>query len=60
MESGGVIELMNKMKSDIKVDMTEAETEEKNAAKDYARAMKDAQESPRPKRWIVIKVDWGF
>jgi len=45
MESGGVIELMNKMKSDIKVDMTEAETEEKNAAKDYARAMKDAQES---------------
>merc|ERR1719420_982718 len=44
-EEGGVIELINKMKSDIKVDMTEAETSEKNSAKASARAMKDAQES---------------
>merc|ERR1719171_1385786 len=42
-ESGGVIGLMMEMKSDLTNDMTEAETEEKYSAKDYARVMKDAQ-----------------
>jgi hypothetical protein len=44
-ENGGIVEIMNKMKEDIILDMTEAETEEKNAAKDYVRVMKDAGES---------------
>merc|ERR550537_636879 len=34
---------MNEFKTDLKTDMTEAETEEKNAAKDYVRIMGDAQ-----------------
>lgn len=45
MESGGIIGLMQQMKLELSSDMTEAETEEKNSAKDYVRAMKDAQES---------------
>merc|ERR1719265_1624980 len=44
-ESGGVIGLMMEMKSDLTNDMTEAETEEKFSAKDYARVMKDAQDT---------------
>jgi len=44
-ESGGVIGLMMEMKSDLTADMTEGEMEEKFAAKDYARIMKDAQET---------------
>merc|ERR1719453_1155387 len=44
-ESGGVIGLMNDFKTDLKSDMTEAETEEKFAAKDYVRIMTEAQES---------------
>merc|ERR1719453_2568305 len=42
-ESGGVIGLMNDFKTDLKTDMTESETEEKFAAKDYVRIMSDAQ-----------------
>merc|ERR1719214_232973 len=42
-ESGGVIGLMNEFKTDLKTDMTESETEEKFAAKDYVRIMSDAQ-----------------
>jgi hypothetical protein len=44
-ESGGVVGLMMDMKSDLKADMTQAEMEEKFSAKDYARIMKDAQET---------------
>jgi len=44
-ESGGVIGLMMEMKSDLTADMTQAELEEKFSAKDYARIMKDAQET---------------
>merc|ERR1719235_80534 len=44
-ESGGVIGLMNDFKTDLKSDMTEAETEEKFAAKDYVRVMTEAKES---------------
>lgn len=44
-ESGGVIGLMHKFQTDLKTDMTEAETEEKFSAKDYVRMMTDAQES---------------
>jgi len=44
-ESGGVIGLMMEMKSDLTADMTQAEMEEKFSAKDYARIMKDAQET---------------
>jgi len=44
-ESGGVIGLMMDMKSDLTQDMTAAELEEKFSAKDYARIMKDAQET---------------
>merc|ERR1719440_1185259 len=44
-ESGGVIGLMNDFKTDLKTDMTESETEEKFAAKEYVRIMTDAQES---------------
>merc|ERR1719171_890668 len=42
-ESGGVIGLMNEFVTDIKMDMTEAETEEKFNAKDYVRIMTEAQ-----------------
>jgi len=44
-ESGGVISLMNDFKTDLKTDMTESETEEKFAAKEYVRIMADAQKS---------------
>jgi len=44
-ESGGVIALMHEMKEELVADMTEAETEEKFSAKDYARMMKEAQET---------------
>merc|ERR550537_802463 len=44
-ESGGVVGLMMEMKSDLTSDMTAAEMEEKFSAKDYARIMKDAQET---------------
>lgn len=44
-ESGGVLALMAKMKEELTADMTEAETEEKFSAKDYARLMKEAQET---------------
>merc|ERR1719379_2211137 len=44
-ESGGVIGLMNDFKTDLKTDMTEAETEEKFNAKEYVRIMTDAQET---------------
>merc|ERR1719159_2381713 len=44
-ESGGVMGLMNDFKSDLKSDMTEAEMEEKFAAKEYVRIMKEAQDS---------------
>jgi predicted nucleic acid-binding Zn-ribbon protein len=44
-ESGGVIGLMNDMKSDLTAEMTAAETEEKYSAKDYTRIMKEAQET---------------
>merc|ERR550537_1155662 len=42
-ESGGVIGLMTEFKTDLKTDMTEAETEEKFASKDYTRIMADAK-----------------
>merc|ERR1719235_2078673 len=42
-ESGGVIGLMNDFITDLKTDMTESETEEKFAAKEYIRIMSDAQ-----------------
>merc|ERR1719281_314363 len=42
-ESGGVIGLMNDFKTDLKTDMTESETEEKFAAKEYVRIMSEAQ-----------------
>merc|ERR1719201_106816 len=42
-ESGGVIGLMNEFKTDLKMDMTEAETSEKFNAKEYVRIMTDAQ-----------------
>lgn len=44
-ESGGVLGLMHDMKSDLTADMTAAESEEKFSAKDYARIMKEAQET---------------
>merc|ERR1719217_872863 len=44
-ESGGVIGLMNEFVTDIKMDMTEAETEEKFFAKDYVRIMTEAQKT---------------
>jgi len=44
-ESGGVMGLINDFKTDLKTDMTEAEMEEKFAAKEYVRIMKEAQES---------------
>jgi len=42
-ESGGVMGLMNDFKTDLKMDMTESETEEKFMAKEYVRVMTDAQ-----------------
>jgi hypothetical protein len=44
-ESGGVVALMNQFKTDLKLEMTEAEIEEKHAADDYTRLMNDAQMS---------------
>lgn len=44
-ESGGVIALMTEFETDLKMDMTEAETEEKHAAQDYTRVMKDARDT---------------
>merc|ERR1719321_2219409 len=44
-ESGGVIGLMEQFKTDMKVDMVEAETNEKNAAQDYTRIMVEYSES---------------
>jgi outer membrane murein-binding lipoprotein Lpp len=44
-ESGGVIGLMNKMKSDLVTDLREAETEEQHAGEDYADLMKESKES---------------
>jgi len=44
-ESGGVIALMQQFKTDITLDMTEAEAEEKHAAEDYIRIMEDAKET---------------
>lgn len=44
-ESGGVMGLMNDFLNDLKTDMTESETEEKFAAKEYVRIMTDSQES---------------
>merc|ERR1719160_2479981 len=42
-ESGGVIGLMNEMKTDMKTDMKEAEMEEKHASIDYVREMGEAK-----------------
>merc|ERR1719272_659739 len=44
-ESGGVMGLMNDFKTDLKTDMTEAETEEKFMSKEYVRIMSDAHET---------------
>jgi hypothetical protein len=44
-ESGGVIGLMNDFVTDLKMDMTESETEEKFNAKEYVRIMTEAQET---------------
>lgn len=44
-ESGGVIGLMNKMKSDLVTDLREAEVEENHAAEDYAVLMKESKET---------------
>merc|ERR1719313_3088610 len=44
-ESGGVMGLMNDFKTDLKTDMTEAEMEEKFAAKEYVRIMTESKES---------------
>jgi len=42
-ESGGVLGLMNEMKTDIKTDMKEGEMEEKHASIDYVREMGEAK-----------------
>merc|ERR1719311_1844068 len=44
-ESGGVMGLMNEVKTDLKTDMTESETSEKFMAKEYVRVMTDAKAS---------------
>jgi len=44
-ESGGVMGLMNNMMSDLESDMREGEVEERYAAKDYVKLMKDSTES---------------
>jgi len=43
-ESGGVIGLMNEMKTDLTTDMKEAEMEEKHASIDYVREMGEAKD----------------
>merc|ERR1719160_1109121 len=42
-ESGGVLGLINTIKTDLKTDMKESEMEEKFAQKDYVRMMKEAK-----------------
>jgi len=42
-ESGGVMGLMNEIKTELKTDMKESEMEEKFAQKDYVRMMKEAK-----------------
>ena len=42
-ESGGVMGLMNEIKTDLKTDMKESEMEEKFAQKDYVRMMAEAK-----------------
>merc|ERR1719311_1868830 len=44
-ESGGVMALMNEFVTDLKTEMTEAETSEKFNAKEYVRIMTEAQET---------------
>jgi septal ring factor EnvC (AmiA/AmiB activator) len=44
-ESGGVIGLMNKMKSELVTDLREAEVEENHAGEDYAVLMKESKET---------------
>jgi len=44
-ESGGVMALMTEFVTDLKTEMTEAETSEKFNAKEYVRIMSDAQET---------------
>jgi septal ring factor EnvC (AmiA/AmiB activator) len=44
-ESGGVMGLMNEFVTDLKMEMTEAETSEKFNAKEYVRIMTEAQET---------------
>lgn len=44
-ESGGVMALMNEFVTDLKMEMTEAETSEKFNSKEYVRIMSDAQET---------------
>jgi len=44
-ESGGVMALMNEFITDLKLDMTESETNEKFMAKEYVRVMTDAKAS---------------
>jgi hypothetical protein len=44
-ESGGVIALMNEFKTDLKMEMTEAETSEKFNAKEYVRMMTEAKDT---------------
>jgi hypothetical protein len=44
-ETGGVMALMNEFVTDLKLDMTESETEEKFNAKEYVRIMADAKET---------------
>jgi len=44
-ESGGVVGLMKKMKSDVVTDLREAEVEENRAAQDYAVLMKESKET---------------
>eukprot|EP00746_Dinoflagellata_sp_MGD_P124572 gnl/MRDRNA2_/MRDRNA2_59170_c0_seq1.p1 gnl/MRDRNA2_/MRDRNA2_59170_c0~~gnl/MRDRNA2_/MRDRNA2_59170_c0_seq1.p1 ORF type:complete len:739 (+),score=261.77 gnl/MRDRNA2_/MRDRNA2_59170_c0_seq1:97-2313(+) len=43
-ESGGVVNLMSEMMSDLESDMTSSFTEEKHAAKDYVKMMKESAE----------------
>merc|ERR1719161_429019 len=43
-ESGGVLGLMNEMKTDLLTDMKEAEMEEKHASIDYVREMGEAKD----------------
>jgi hypothetical protein len=43
-ESGGVMGLMNEMTTDLEMDLSESFTEEKHAAKDYVKMMKESAE----------------